>query len=93
MSTLKSWVIISRTRDGDMFAADTLYTTETNAKRHEHGMVNDPTVWRKVQRIDIDLFNEFRSDPVSWGRIVYIILVFDTRFLLPSKDCVPFYCR
>ena len=93
MCPLKAWTIITRTQDGDMFASDRLYETENEAKRHESGMVIDSTLWRKVQRVDIDLFNVFhREDPQAWTETVYIAIMYDTRFSGTSFGANPFHC-
>ena len=93
MNILKSWLLIYRTIDGNMYADESLFTTEERARKYDLSLSSSVNVWRKVMQVSIDLFNDL-SDKFhnAWTDTVYVILIYDTRYLGPSVDCVPFYC-
>lgn len=93
MSLLKAWAFITRTHDGNMFACDYLFPSEEAAKSYEEILNRDIHEWRKIVPVNIDIFNQFNNSkfPDAWTDKVYIILIYDTRYLGLSKDCVPFY--
>lgn len=93
MNILKSWLLIYRTIDGNMYAGASFFTTEERARKYDRSLSSSVNVRRKVTRVGIDLFNEI-SDKFhnEWTDTVYVILTYDTRYFGFSLDCVPFYC-
>lgn len=94
MNILKSWLLIYRTEDGNMYAGESFFTTEERARKYDLSLSSSVNVWRKVTRVGMDLFNEL-SDKFhnAWTDTAYVILTYDTRYFgFSSVDCVPFYC-
>ena len=89
MKILKSWLLIYRTIDGNMYAGESFFTTEERARKYDLSLSSSVNMWRKVMQVSIDLFNDL-SDKFhnAWTDTVYVILI----YLGPSVDCVPFYC-
>ena len=93
MNILKSWLLIYRTIDGNMYAGASFFTTEERARKYDLSLSSSVNVWRKVVQVNMDLFNDlFDNSTNAWTDTVYVILIYDTRYLGPSVDCVPFYC-
>lgn len=92
MSLLTTWGFITRTHDGNMFASNYLFPTLESAKNYEKTLSRDIHEWRRIVPVQIDIFNQFSNSkfPDAWTDKVYIILIYDTRYINSSVGMCPF---
>ena len=82
-------------RNGDfMWAHDKTFSTEAEAIQYTSHSISNSVLW-KVCPIKVDIFNEknFSDTLIGWTKSVWIVILYDTRYLGASYIVSPFYAK
>ena len=82
-------------RNGDfMQAHDKTFSTEAEAIKYASHSISNSVLW-KVCPIKLDIFNEknFSDTLIGWTRNIWIVILYDTRYLGASYIVSPFYAK
>ena len=90
---MKAYVVVCRNGE-TMWVDDKTFTTIDEAALYACCSISSPVLW-KVCPIKVDIFNEknFSDTLIGWTKSVWIVILYDTRYLGASYIVSPFYAK